>query len=138
MQLKVITPERTVLKDVNSDAFIVPVVDGAHGILHNHAPMVAALEAGVLKYKDGDRWEKIAVSGGFAEFSANTLTVLADTAEPGADIDVARARASLERAQQRLRDKAANIDRVRAELSLRRAISRLQAAGVLDEGPFAK
>lgn len=137
MQLKVITPESTVLKDVESEAFIVPVVDGAHGILRNHAPMVAALQPGVLKYKDGLGWEKVAVSGGFAEFSANQLTVLADTAEPGVEVDVARAKASLERARQRIADKAANVDRVRADLSLQRAISRLQAAGVFDESPLA-
>lgn len=138
MQLKVITPEGTVTKDVTAEAFIVPVLNGAHGILRNHAPMVAALQPGVLKYQDGAGWEKVAVSGGFAEFSDNRLTVLADTAELATNVDVARAKASLERAQKRLADKAAGVDRERALKSAARALARLQAAGVLEEGVLTK
>ncbi|HLN59984.1 MAG TPA: F0F1 ATP synthase subunit epsilon [Symbiobacteriaceae bacterium] len=133
MTLQIVTPEGTVLKDITTDAVVVPVVDGSMGILHNHAPMVASLRVGVLRYKQGGAYKRVAVGGGFMELSNNKITVLSDTAESGESVDVLRAQEARKRAESRLRDRAANLDRVRAEAALRRAITRLKAAGVIDE-----
>ncbi|MFZ5827441.1 MAG: F0F1 ATP synthase subunit epsilon [Bacillota bacterium] len=133
MSLSIITPERTVLKDGATEAVVVPVVDGSMGILHNHAPMVANLRVGILRYKENGAFKRIALGGGFLELSNNKITVLADTAEVADSIDVVRAQEARKRAEARLRDRAANVDRVRAETALRRAVNRLRAAGVLDE-----
>jgi len=133
MTLHIISPERTVLKDVPTDAVVVPVVDGSMGILYNHAPMVTALRIGVLRYKQGSEYKKVAISGGFMELSNNRITVLADTAETAESIDVLRAREAKRRAEERLRSKAENIDRARAQAALQRALARLKAAGVDDK-----
>jgi len=133
MTLQIITPEGPVLQDVATEAVVVPVVGGEMGILYNHAPMVAALRIGVLRYKQGETFKRVAVSGGFMEVSNNRVTVLADTAEPGETIDVLRAQEARKRAERRLRERAANIDRARAEAALQRALARLKAAGALDE-----
>ncbi|MFZ5813742.1 MAG: F0F1 ATP synthase subunit epsilon [Bacillota bacterium] len=133
MSLSIITPERTVLKNAETDAVVVPVVDGSMGILHNHAPMVANLRVGILRYKENGAFKRVAVGGGFLELSNNAITVLADTAEVADSIDVIRAQEARKRAEARLRDRAANIDRARAEAALRRAVNRLRAAGVLEE-----
>jgi len=133
MSLQVITPEGAVLNAVETDAVVVPVTDGSMGILHNHAPMVATLRIGVLRYKDGGSFKRVALTGGFLELSNNKITVLADTAESGESIDVLRAQEAKKRAETRLRDRAMNVDRARAEAALRRAIIRLKAAGVLDD-----
>jgi F-type H+-transporting ATPase subunit epsilon len=133
MSLHIITPEGTVLSDVTTDSVVVPVTDGTMGILYNHAPMVTTLRIGVLRYKQGNGYKRVAISGGFLELSNNRITILADTAEPGENIDVLRAQEARKRAEARLRDRDANIDRARAEASLRRAIARLKAAGVLQE-----
>ncbi len=133
MTLQIISPERTVLKDVTTEAVVVPVTDGSLGILHNHAPMVATLRVGVLQYKQNGVYKRVAVGGGFLELSNNRITLLADSAEPGESVDVLRAKEARTRAEARLQDRSANIDRVRAEASLRRAINRLKAAGVLDD-----
>lgn len=132
MSLSIITPERTVLKDSNTEAVVIPVVDGSMGILHNHAPMVANLRVGVLRYKENGAFKRVALGGGFLELSNNKITVLADSAEVADSIDVIRAQEARKRAEARLRDRAANADRTRAEIALRRAINRLRAAGVLD------
>jgi len=133
MSITIITPEQTVLKDAPTDAVVVPVVDGSMGILKNHAPMVANLRIGVLRYKQDGVFKRAAVTGGFMEVSDNRITVLADAAELAESIDVMRAMEAKKRAEARLRDRKANIDRVRAEAALRRALARLRAAGVLDQ-----
>lgn len=133
MSLTIITPERTVLRDAPADAVVVPVVDGSMGILKNHAPMVANLRIGVLRYKQDGVYKRAAVTGGFMEVSDNRVTILADAAELAESIDVMRAIEARKRAEARLRDWKANIDRVRAEAALRRALARLRAAGVLDQ-----
>ena len=133
MSLTIITPERTVLRDAPADAVVVPVVDGSMGILKNHAPMVANLRIGVLRYKQDGVYKRAAVTGGFMEVSENRVTVLADAAELAESIDVIRAIEARKRAEARLRDRKANIDRARAEAALRRAMVRLRAAGALDQ-----
>ncbi|HEY3367414.1 MAG TPA: F0F1 ATP synthase subunit epsilon [Symbiobacteriaceae bacterium] len=133
MTLQIITPERLLLKDVTTEALVAPVTDGSMGILYNHAPMVATLRVGVLRYKDGAGFRRIAVGGGFMELSGNKITVLADTAEDADTIDVHRAQEARKRAEERLAERAANVDRARAEAALKRAIARLKAAGVLED-----
>ncbi|HYF76810.1 MAG TPA: F0F1 ATP synthase subunit epsilon [Symbiobacteriaceae bacterium] len=133
MTLQIVTPEGTVLKDVKTDAVIIPASEGSMGILHNHAPMVTALKVGVLRYKQGGSYKRVALAGGFMELSNNLITVLADTAESGETIDVLRAQEARKRAETRLRDRAANIDRTRAEIALQRAMARLKAAGKLED-----
>jgi F-type H+-transporting ATPase subunit epsilon len=133
MTLQIISPERTVFTDVATDAVVVPVTDGSMGILHNHAPMVTTLRVGVLRYKQGNAYKRVAIGGGFLELSNNRITILADTAEAGESIDVLRAQEARQRAEARLRDRTENLDRARAESALRRAIARLKAAGEYDE-----
>lgn len=133
MSISIITPERVVLGETETDAVVAPVVDGSMGILKNHAPMVANLRIGVLRYKDSGAYKRVAVTGGFLEVSNNKITVLADAAEVAESIDVMRAKEAKRRAEARLRDRKSNIDRARAEAALRRAIARLRAAGVLED-----
>ncbi len=65
----------------------VPGADGDFGVLANHAPMVATLRPGILTVQNAGGAQKIVVLGGFAEVSAQGLTVLADVAEAVEDID---------------------------------------------------
>lgn len=134
MSLTVITPERTVIKDLATDAVILPVVDGSMGILPRHAPMVAALRTGILKFRRGNRYEPVAISGGFAEVANDKITILADAAERAGDIDVLRARAAKERAEARLKKRAADVDEARARAALKRAMVRLRVAETALEG----
>ncbi len=65
----------------------VPGAEGDFGVLADHAPLVATLRPGILTVRGSKGEEKIVVLGGFAEVSAEGLTVLADVAESVADID---------------------------------------------------
>ena len=128
LTLRVVTPEATLLNGVAAKAMVVPMTTGYLGVLPNHAPMVAALRIGVLKYKEGDTYRAMAVGGGFMEVADNQVVVLVDTAEIGEHIDVLRAKAAMERAATRLRERQSNVDFTRAETALERARARLRAA----------
>lgn len=130
--LEIVTPER-VLFGSEVQFTVVPAIDGQLGVLKDHAPLVAALNVGVLRYKDSGNTEmKIAVSGGFIEVLDNVARILAETAEHGAEIDVLRAKAARERAERRLAARDEAINYTRAEQALKRAIARLKAAGVYE------
>lgn len=131
MTLEVITPERSVLDTVEIKSLIVPALDGLLGVLPGHAPLVAGLGIGVVKYKEAgaERYTKMAITGGFLEVSDNRAVLVADAAEKADSIDLLRARQARDRALARLRDRSALIDYARAELALQRALNRLRVAG---------
>jgi F-type H+-transporting ATPase subunit epsilon len=131
-RLSVVTPERIIYEeDVTS--IIAPGGDGYLGIMSNHAPIITSLVPGKVTIKDESGTEiNIAVSGGFMENSGNKCTVLADTAEFAQDIDLERAKESLERSRRRIRDAAGEIDVPRARAAYERAKNRVTIASDKD------
>ncbi len=108
IKFKIITPERIVFEaDVNQATL--PVSDGEVTILANHRPYIASLKPGEItlktKKQDDEKEESLVVSGGFIEFTQNTLTILADTAERAEEIDLKRAEEAKSRAE-KLKDEA--------------------------------
>jgi F-type H+-transporting ATPase subunit epsilon len=128
MKLKVLTPERVVLED-DVDAVYAENSAGQFGVLPKHIPIVTPLEISVLYYQKAGKKQPVAVMGGLFRTDGQQVTVLSDTAEQGAEIDVVRAQHAKERAQALLHKKTAeDIDIKKAELSLERALTRLKAA----------
>lgn len=123
-RLSVVTPEKVIYEeDVTS--IIAPGGLGYLGIMSNHAPIITSLKPGKLTVKDGGIEIQLALSGGFLENSANKCTILADSAEFAEEIDLERARESLERARQRVRNAAGEIDTGRAQAAYERAKNRI-------------
>lgn len=110
---------------------LVPMSGGDAGIMANHAPMLAALREGVVKYVTDGEEHFAALSGGVLSVADNELIVLARTAEKAEDIDIARAQASEGRARARIEQKSSELDIKRAELSLYRALAREKAYSML-------
>jgi len=126
--LEIVSPEELLFKD-EVQFVVVPEVNGELGVLRNHAPMIAALNIGIMRYTDNDgAIKKIAISGGFMEVMYNEAKILAETAEAGSQIDLLRAKAAKERAEARIAAKAADTNMVRAEMALQRSIARIKAA----------
>ena len=73
---------------------LVPMTNGDAGIMAGHAPMLAALREGVVKYITDGEEHFAALSGGVLSVAYNELIILARTAEKAEDIDIARAQAS--------------------------------------------
>ncbi len=127
LQLEIVTPDRMVVSQ-SVDYIGVPGVEGEFGVLPHHVPLLSALAIGRLYFRADGTTHQAFISGGFAEVSGNKITILAEAAELAENIDVARARAAMERAQARLATSADNVDMTRARLALQRAVSRLDIA----------
>ncbi len=126
--LEVVTPDRKVLS-TEADVVVCPGVEGQFGVLVGHIPFLSALEIGEMYYRAGGKTEYLAVSGGFAEVTGSKVTIVAEAAELGREIDIERARRAAERAEKRLAaGKAAEIDWARAEAALRRSMVRAKVA----------
>jgi F-type H+-transporting ATPase subunit epsilon len=127
--LEVVTPDRLVLS-TGADVVVCPGVEGQFGVLPGHIPFLSALEIGEMYYRKGGQTEYLAVSGGFAEVTGEKVTIVAEAAEKGREIDVERAMRAKERAEKRLAAaKTAEIDWARAEAALRRSLVRAKVAG---------
>jgi F-type H+-transporting ATPase subunit epsilon len=85
-----------------ADIVVLPGVLGEMGILPNHAPLLSALKFGILTVRSKGKEEVFTVAGGVVEVQPNLITVLADSAENVAEIDVARAEAARKRAEELL------------------------------------
>jgi F-type H+-transporting ATPase subunit epsilon len=126
--LEVVTPDRLVLS-TEADVVVCPGVEGQFGVLAGHIPFLSALDIGEMYYRKGGQTEYLAVSGGFAEVTGAKVTIVAEAAEKGREIDVERAMRAKERAEKRLAAaKTAEIDWTRAEAALRRSMVRAKVA----------
>lgn len=86
--LEVVTPTGPVVK-ADVDQVEAPSVNGEFGVLPGHLPLLAALEAGVVRYRSAGKVVAVAVSQGFAEAGADRVTILTDAAIDGTEVDTA-------------------------------------------------
>jgi F-type H+-transporting ATPase subunit epsilon len=132
MRVVILTPYKRLLDLSGVTELHLPVESGAIGVLPGHAPMVTAIGTGVVVYTQTDITGFFNVSGGIAEITGGTVSLLVDVAEDADSIDVDRAKKALERAQNRLSANVhENIDIYRAESARLRALSRIEAADLL-------
>lgn len=103
-------------------------VEGDMGVYKNHIPLTTILEPCVVKIHANGETKKAAVLGGFIEIQKERITILAEDANWPEEIDVERAEAAKQRAQERLSKREAGLDVLRAEAALKRAMARIGAA----------
>jgi F-type H+-transporting ATPase subunit epsilon len=129
IKLTVVTPERELLSETVVDVQL-PGADGYLGVLPGHAPLITELGVGELTYRPagGGDATVLAIMSGFAEVLPDRVTVLAETAERAAEIDVARAERALKRAQELLSSGDPNLNWDHATIALQRALIRIQVA----------
>jgi F-type H+-transporting ATPase subunit epsilon len=130
INLEVSTPDRLVLRQA-VDEVVLPSVEGYMGVLPGHAPLLARLDVGEISYRIGSERKYLACSGGFAEVLAETVSVLAETAEPAEGIDVARAEQARARAEQKLKAELSEHEFRLAEISMKKALLRLDVSARL-------
>ena len=94
-ELSLVCPEALVYVG-DADQVDLPGAEGDLGVLSGHTPIVTALRPGVVRVIAQGRDEKFVILGGVAEFSDGRLNVLADTASPIGEFDVAELRAKIE------------------------------------------
>lgn len=126
-QLEIVTPERLLVSAV-AEEIQIPGKTGYLGVLPGHAPLITELAVGEIAYRAEGQVKRLAVAWGFAEVLPNKVTILAETAEKAEEIDVSRAQAAKQKAEEQLRNAGpeGNPD---AQNALQRATTRIEVAG---------
>lgn len=129
----VLAPDRNVW-DATAEEVILPSTTGQLGILTGHAPLITALETGVMRLRadKSSAWLPIALMGGFAEINNNQVTILVNGAERGDSINLDDAKSEYSAAETALQTAQAGGDKqdiFQAMQAYKRARTRLQAAG---------
>ncbi|AEK64212.1 MAG: atpC [Collimonas fungivorans] len=110
-----------------------PGESGELGIYPRHTPLITRIKPGAVRIKVAGQAqdEFVFVAGGLLEVQPNHVTVLADTAIRGADLDEAKASEAKRRAEEALTNKESLIDYAKAQSELSAAIAQLAAIAKL-------
>ncbi|OHC66837.1 MAG: F0F1 ATP synthase subunit epsilon [Rhodocyclales bacterium RIFCSPLOWO2_02_FULL_63_24] len=107
---------------------VLPGEAGELGILPGHMPLMTRIKPGAVRVKlPGDKEELIFVAGGLLEVQPGLVTVLADTAIRGADLDQAKAMDAKKKAEEAMVNRGSEMDYARAQVELAEAIAQLAA-----------
>ncbi|MCT7968005.1 ATP synthase F1 subunit epsilon [Laspinema sp. D1] len=130
LTVRVISPDKTVW-DSKAEEVILPSTTGQLGILSEHAPLLTALDVGVMRVRADKEWVAIALMGGFAEVEQNEVTILVNGAEQGDKINLEEAKKAYSEAETRLNSSTTGSrqEQIQAKQALKRARARVQAAG---------
>nr|QUE29750.1 AtpE [Erythrotrichia carnea] len=130
LNIQVIAPDRTVW-DATAEEVILPSSTGQLGILTGHAPLLTALDIGVMRVRIDKEWMSIVLMGGFAEVENNELTILVNGAEEASQIDLETAQANLDVAMDELEKSDSAKKKIENTQNMRKARARVQAATVV-------
>ena len=126
LNVRVITPDKVVW-DANAEEIILPSSTGQVGILTDHAPLLTALDIGVMRLKIDGSWTSIVLMEGFAEVEDNKVTILCNGAEEGSSIDAQKAQEDLEKVTLLVDEATTKKEKIEATIELRKAKARLNA-----------
>jgi F-type H+-transporting ATPase subunit epsilon len=129
LKLEVVTPEHRLVRE-DSTEITIPGRNGYIGILPGHAPLISELAVGEIAYKlPSGQTKYLACAWGFAEVLPDKVTILAEVAERGEDIDIDRAKEAKEHAQGVLRIQTHGEEYEAARRELELAENRIHVAG---------
>ena len=108
---------------------VLPGESGELGIYPRHTPLITRIKPGAVRIKiPGQAHEEfVFVAGGLLEVQPDTVTVLADTAIRGSDLDEAKASAAKKLAEEALANRDSKIDYAAAQAELATAVAQLAA-----------
>lgn len=128
MHVDVVSAEHSLFSGL-VEFLVAPAAMGEVGIYPRHAPLITTIKAGSVRLKLPDREEEelIYVSGGLLEVQPLVVTILADTAIRGRDLDEVKAQEAKKRAEEAMRDRSASIEYAQAQAELAEAVAQLHA-----------
>ncbi len=101
---------------------------GELGILPGHTPLITRIKPGAVRIESADGNEEfVFVAGGILEIQPNLVTVLADTAIRGKDLDEAKAVEAKRAAEEALQNQSSELDLARAQSELAVAAAQIAA-----------
>lgn len=128
LRLEIVTPEKMVFSGKIEEVTI-PGTEGEFGVLRGHEPFLSSVDIGELNFLKEGKKTHYAVNTGYAEVTADKVTILIETAERSDDIDKDRALKAKDNAETRLGQltkEDAEFEIMRAALA--RAIARINVA----------
>ncbi len=131
LTVRVITPDKTVWDNTVQEV-VLPSTSGQLGILSGHAPLLTALDTGVMRIRTDKEWQNVAIMGGFAEVDQDEVKVLVNFAEIGETIDREEAKQEYNVAQAKLEEVnkgSEQLEKIKASNALKRAKARFNASG---------
>lgn len=128
IHLDVVSAEESIFSG-EAEFVAAPASMGEIGVYPRHAPLITTIKAGALRVKVPDQAEEtlIFISGGLLEVQPGVVTVLADTAIRGHDLDEAKAAEAKRAAEEALANNTSDVDYARAQAELAEAMAQLQA-----------
>lgn len=128
VHIDVVSAEESIFSG-EAEFVVAPAGGGEVGIYPNHAPMITTIKPGALRIKQSAETEEtlIFISGGMLEVQPGMITVLADTAIRGADLDEAKAVAAKAAAEEAMKNRSSDMDYAKAQAELAEAVAQIQA-----------
>nr|ASN73878.1 ATP synthase CF1 epsilon subunit [Aneura pinguis]WGO58933.1 ATP synthase CF1 epsilon subunit [Aneura pinguis]WGO59019.1 ATP synthase CF1 epsilon subunit [Aneura pinguis]WGO59105.1 ATP synthase CF1 epsilon subunit [Aneura pinguis]WGO60653.1 ATP synthase CF1 epsilon subunit [Aneura pinguis] len=126
LNLRIMAPNRIVWTNEVQE-IILSTNSGRIGILPNHAPLLTALDIGIIKIRLREQWSTMALMGGFAMIENNQMIVLVNEAEKAIEIDSREAQETFETARTNLTRARSRKQSIEANLAFKRAKARLEA-----------
>lgn len=125
LQVRIMTPDRIFLNETVEE-IILPTNTGQIGVLTNHAPLITALDIGVMLVRSKNEWTPLALMGGFALVKQNQVTVLVNEAESAETIDPNQVENAFTVAKTKLEEAVDQKEKVEANFAFKRERARYQ------------
>ncbi|MDP2784750.1 MAG: F0F1 ATP synthase subunit epsilon [Sulfurimicrobium sp.] len=128
IHVDVVSAEQSIFSGL-AEYIAAPAAAGEVGIYPRHAPFISRMKPGTVRVKIPDQAEEelFFVSGGILEVQPQVVTILADTALRGKDLDEAKALDAKQRAEEAMKDRSAAMDYAKAEAELAEAVAQIRA-----------
>nr|YP_010020340.1 ATP synthase epsilon chain [Ulva australis]QHD45045.1 ATP synthase epsilon chain [Ulva pertusa]QOK35259.1 ATP synthase epsilon chain [Ulva australis]BBO58650.1 ATP synthase epsilon chain [Ulva australis] len=123
LQICIMTPD-TIFWDEEAEEIILPTNTGQMGVLSKHAPLITALDIGVMSIRQDNSWNRFALMNGFASIQNDKVTILVNSAESKQTIDSNEAENEFLEAQERVNKAVDEKEKVEAILAFKRARAR--------------
>ncbi len=127
LHVDVVSAEESIFEG-EAEFVVLPGESGELGIFPQHTPLITRIRPGAVRIKPvGKSEELVFVAGGILEVQPHRVTVLADTAIRGHDLDEAKAEEARKKAEEALANRSADVDYAKAQAELAEAIAQIQA-----------
>lgn len=122
---EVLTPKQQFFSGM-VEAVTCTLADGEMTVWKDHAPLLAALEIGELRFKQNDEWQTVYAAEGFIEVRPDEVLIFTQGCARPEDIDEVRAEEEREQAMEKLRQKQSLVEYHQTQIALSRAMAMLR------------
>ncbi len=135
IHVDVVSAEESIFSGA-AEFVVLPGEAGELGVYPRHMPLMTRIKPGTVRVKMPDQVEEelIFVAGGILEVQPDMVTVLADTAIRGKDLDEAKALEAKRQAEEAMQNKTSELEYAKAQAELAEAIAQLAAISRLRRG----